>query len=318
MTASTSPTGRLRKFIPQPDRYAELHGNFTLTPRDLEILAIVHRYRYLEARHIRALVPGSGQQITRRLQGLFHNGYVGRFLPPQRMRLDLEQGAPLIAYGLELAGARALAAAGPVVAGLNGSEKNTVNWNKAQTRRTEWFLRHSVMLSNFRCALELATRADAETDLLNWEQGVLRNGTRTADDGRKRAVRIAPDAYFTLRRAGKTRHAFLEVDRSTEELDRLKAKYVNYWWYLQSLEFLSTVDPVDTAVVLFVTTGRMRLANMMSTLRNLQKPNRARRVKRGAFWFCLDSDCGLGDPQSNLGPVWRTVNTSDERYSLRS
>ena len=101
-------SGRLRKFIPQPDRYAEKYGIFTLTARDLEILETVHKYRYLEARHIRALVKGSDQQITRRLQGLFHNRYVGRFLPPQRMRLDLEQGSPLIAYALDLAGARAL------------------------------------------------------------------------------------------------------------------------------------------------------------------------------------------------------------------
>lgn len=317
MTASTLPTGRLRKFIPQPHRYTELYGNFTLTPRDLEILATVYRYRYLEAQHIRALVSGSDQQITRRLQGLFHNRYVGRLLPPQRMRLDLEHGTPLIAYGLELAGARALAAVGPTGAGLNGFRKNTVNWNKGQTRRTEWFLRHSVMLSNFRCVLELATRAAAETDLLSWEQGVLRRGIRIAADGRKRAVRVAPDAYFKLGRPGKIRHCFLEVDRSTEELDRLKAKYVNYWWYLQSSEFLATVDPVDTAVVLFVTIGRTRLANMMSTLRTLQKPNRARQVKKGAFWFCLEPEYCVENPASIVDPIWRTVSTSSQRLGFR-
>jgi hypothetical protein len=38
------------------DRYAERYGNFTLTARDMEILGTVYRYRYLEARHIRALV----------------------------------------------------------------------------------------------------------------------------------------------------------------------------------------------------------------------------------------------------------------------
>lgn len=317
MTTSTLPTGRLRKFIRQPNRYAELYGNFTLTPRDLEILATVYRYRYLEARHIRALVPGSDQQIIRRLQGLFHNRYVGRFLPPQRMRLDLDQGTPLIAYGLELAGARALAAVGPARTGLNGLGKNTVNWNKAQTRRTEWFLRHSVMLSNFRCVMELATRADAETDLLSWEQGILRSGTHIAAEGRKRPVRVAPDAYFMLGRPGKIRHCFLEVDRSTEELDRLKAKYVNYWWYLQSPEFLATVDPVDTAVVLFVTIGRTRLANMMSTLRGLRKPNRARQVKKGAFWFCLEPEYGVENPGSIVDPIWRTVSTNSQRRGFR-
>ncbi|NNE19984.1 MAG: hypothetical protein HKN10_16055 [Myxococcales bacterium] len=314
MTASTSPTGRLRKFIPQPHRYAELYGNFTLTPRDLEILATVHSYRYLEARHIRALVAGSDQQITRRLQGLFHNRYVGRFLPPQRMRLDLDQGAPLIAYGLELAGARALAATGPAVARPNGSERNTVNWNKAHTRRTEWFLRHSLMLSNFRCVLELATRADAETDFSSWEQGVLRKGTRIATDGRMRPVRVAPDGYFALRRADKTRHCFLEIDRATEELDRLMAKYVNYWWYLQSPEFRSSVDRADRAIVLFVTIGPQRLTNMMATLRDLRKPNRSQHGGKGLFWFCLESEYSINEVASVFGAIWQTIGSGSERY----
>ena len=144
MMPSIPSSGRLRKFIPQPDRYAERYGNFTLTGRDLEILETVYMYRYLEARHIRVLVPGSGQQITRRLQGLFHNRYLGRFLPPQRMRPDLEQGSPLIAYGLDLVGARALEAVNPDTIGSNGLERKSVTWNKAQTRRTEWFLRLSL------------------------------------------------------------------------------------------------------------------------------------------------------------------------------
>src|SRR5260221_10577517 len=56
-TAATRSKG-LRKFIPQPDDFTERYGRFTLTARDVEILDVVHRYRYLEARHIRALVGG--------------------------------------------------------------------------------------------------------------------------------------------------------------------------------------------------------------------------------------------------------------------
>ncbi len=96
MPAATRSQG-LRKYAAQPDRYAQQYGNFTLTSRDYEILDLIYRYRYLEARHVRALVHGSGQQITRRLQGLFHNRYVRRYVPRLRMRADLEPGAPLLA-----------------------------------------------------------------------------------------------------------------------------------------------------------------------------------------------------------------------------
>ena len=122
---------------------------------------------------------------------------------------------------------------------------------------------------------------------------------------------------WVLRSRSKTRHCFLEVDRSTEELDRLKGKYVNYWWYLQSPEFLSTADRDDTAIVLFVTTGSTRLANMTATLRNLQKPNRTRHAKKGAFWFCLEADYCVEKPASILDSFWRTVSANSQRYRLR-
>jgi hypothetical protein len=205
----------------------------------------------------------------------------------------------------------------PHVTDHNGFERKAVSWNKAHSRRTEWFLRHSVMLSNFRCVLELATRAHFEVDLLTWEQGTSRKGTVMAADGGRKTIRISPDAYFAIWRAGKTRHCFLEVDRSTEELDRVMRKYVNYWWYLQSSEFQLIADPYDALTVLFVTTGAERLANMADTLRKLQKPNRTQRGGKGVFWFCLAADYDLENPASILGPIWKVTNAGGGRRGLR-
>src|SRR5262245_25568435 len=95
-----SPT-RLRKFIRQPEGYAERYGTFQLTPRDLDVVELVFRYRHLTADHIRALTKGSKQQITRRLSGLFHHGYLARYAPLDRMRFDLNAGSPVIAYGID-------------------------------------------------------------------------------------------------------------------------------------------------------------------------------------------------------------------------
>jgi len=49
-----------------------------LTERDQDILRHVRRHRFLLSDHIQALVPGSRQQILRRLQRLFHHGYLDR------------------------------------------------------------------------------------------------------------------------------------------------------------------------------------------------------------------------------------------------
>jgi hypothetical protein len=288
METTTHRSTGLRRFIPQPELFPGRYGNFTLTPRDFQILDIIHRYRYLEARHIRALIAGSDQQITRRLQGLFHNRYIRRYAARQRMRPDLDPGAPLIAYGLELRGARVLAARPPQFPAADGLEPELVRWKKDYTRRTEWFLEHQLMISNFRCVLELALRETPGVELVNWAQGQETWLRATIPGNPRRTVRVSPDARFTLREAGQERHFFLEMDRSTEEHRRLVQKYVGYWWYFQSPAFQEAHAASRRMSVLFVTTGYQRMLNMMETLRCMPKPNRPAHGGKGLFRFGLE------------------------------
>jgi len=218
----------LRRYAAQPDRFAERYGNFTFTARDFEILDLIYRYRYLEARHVRALIHGSGQQIGRRLQGLFHNQYIRRYVPRLRMRSDLDPGAPLLAYGLELRGARALQSHRAHLAAESAAEPELVRWRKDHTRRTEWFVEHQLMISNFHCVLELALRETPSVELLGWDQSK-KSWLRVPVPGeRNRFLRVAPDARFSLRQAGQVRYFFLEMDRSTEEHSRLLRKFQDY------------------------------------------------------------------------------------------
>jgi hypothetical protein len=216
------------------------------------------------------------------------------------MRLDLDPGAPLTAYGLELKGARALERH----RATGGPEPEPVRWKKEYSRRTEWFLEHHLMVSNFRCVLELALRETPDTELVTWKQGKEIWFRVMIPGERRRVLRVAPDAYFALRQGNQLRHFFLEADRSTEEHRRLVDKFVGYWWYLQDPRFTAAPGGPARVNTLFVTTGADRMENMIETLRQMRKPNRAEHGGKGCFRFCVERDVTLEDPGRVAGHLW--------------
>jgi hypothetical protein len=63
--------------LPRFNRVAEIAA-VQLTDRDRAIIEQVHRHRFLRSSHIAALLGGSTQQLLRRLQRLYHKGYLER------------------------------------------------------------------------------------------------------------------------------------------------------------------------------------------------------------------------------------------------
>src|SRR3954470_9689976 len=78
-----------------------------LTPRDLDILRAVYRHRLLRSTHLVALSGGSPQATLRRLQLLFHQGYLDR--PAMQLDWYVRGSEPLV-YALGNRGAEILEA----------------------------------------------------------------------------------------------------------------------------------------------------------------------------------------------------------------
>src|ERR1041384_3682580 len=89
-----------------------------LTDRDVEIIRHVHKHRFLRSTHIRKLVGGTSDTVLRRLQLLFHHGYLDR----PRAQIDYyRRGSQAMVYGLGDKGAREMQQTGKI-------ESGKVNW----------------------------------------------------------------------------------------------------------------------------------------------------------------------------------------------
>ena len=93
---------------PRLPRFERDHNiaRIDVTERDREIIRHVKRHRFLRSSHIVALLGGSAQQIIRRLQLLYHHGYVDR--PRTQIDYYNHGGSKVMAYGLGNKGAALL------------------------------------------------------------------------------------------------------------------------------------------------------------------------------------------------------------------
>jgi hypothetical protein len=278
-------------------------GPFRLSPKDLEILRLIHDYRYVTADHIFALVPGNKRHLAERLQGLFHHEYVQRLLPPAVMRVadSPPRGSEKFTYVLDEKGAETLAAA----------ERKAVRellWEPRHVNRMDWFVEHRLMIATFRAAVELALKARPDLNLIEWrDEPEIRDAVLVRQVGGKvQELRVAPDGYFAVRQNGKLRHFFLEADRGTEEHTRVLPKFRALWWYCgPNSPFQRRYEEPEDVRVLVVCESENRLLAMRKTLAGVDEKQRG--LKR--FWFCLSREYSLVMPEGILGGIWRVGST---------
>jgi hypothetical protein len=276
---------------------------FRLQERDMEIIKLVYAYRLITSRLIQLLAGGSAQGILRRLQLLFHHGYLER--------VSTWQPGSLV-YALGNKGADVLA--------VNfGFDRGAVDWRKKNKEISTYFVYHSLMISNFRATLELASRARGELKLLNWTgEGEIKESVHIEvsmrpGQGRKERIPIVPDGFFSLEDPADPAYQldfFLEADRSTMTNERFFNKMRAYWCYWKEIKSGKRQGP-EAFRVLTITKTEARKENLR---RITQK---ADDYQKGSpmFYFTSEENYSPHDPQTVLNPIWQTP-VDESRHSL--
>lgn len=201
---------------------------FQITARDQDILRAVGRYRVLQSTHLDELLAGaSAQRLRRRLNLLYHAGYLGRPRSQIASMID-RQGSKSIAYTLTPRGALLLAS-------LDGV---TYRPKAGDTKLLQ--LEHALEITDILVALAVACRNSEHLELVAFDEllGLAPEATRsdpTPDRwrvdikhrGASHKLHIRPDGVIAIRHRelaerGKPalKFFFIEADRGTMPIAR--------------------------------------------------------------------------------------------------
>jgi len=269
-----------------------------LEERDRRIIRLVHRHRFLRSRQIIALLGGSPQQILRRLQLLYHHGYLER--PRAQLQYYEPGGSKSIAYGLGNKG-------GVLLKQEHGFAIDPHSWSEKNNIIGRVYLEHALLVSDVMTAIEMACRKHGGIRLLYEDQLALQQSFQwrvKISGGTKLGVvpdRVfaleSPDANGTSQRA----YFFLEADRGTMPVTRRTLSQTSFRRKLLAYEATWTQKihqrhlGIHRFRVLTVTTSAARVKSLVEACSQLERGH-------GLFLFA-DKTTLSGDIFS---PVWHT------------
>jgi Replication-relaxation len=251
-----------------------------LTPRDQEILRLVRRFRFVSSAHICSLIPGSPQQVLRRLKLLYHHGFLER--PRAQIDYYHRGGSRHMVYGLGSKGAAFLLRdLDPGIAHVRWGEKNR--------SAGRIFLEHALLVSDVMVAIELACRKTGIRLLTGRELAVADKTT-----GKRRPFRwqvkmsnrlklgVIPDYVFALDfkdQSGTVNRAFffLEADRATMPVIRKNLSQTSFYRKLRAYEATWSQSIHQTQFgfhrfrVLTVTTSTERVKSLVDACSELER-----------------------------------------------
>jgi len=273
-----------------------------LTQRDWEILKNVHRHRFLRSDQLVALLRGSPQQSLRRLQRLYHHGYLER----PRCQIDyFQSGSKRMVYGLGNKGAG-------VLKRELSLPYQKLDW-PTKNRVGKIFLEHVLLVSRVMVAVELACRNRPDIQLLLPDEGVLRPLKWNVTMGNRSKCAVIPDRVFGMEFTGKSGQKnqswfLLEADRGTMPVTRRDLNKSSFRRKLLAYESTWTQKIHQDRFgwnrfrVLTVTNNAERIATMQQASRSLNRGH-------GLFLF-LDEKT-LADQKDFFALHWQTCREGE-------
>lgn len=272
-----------------------------LTDRDHQIIRLVHRHRFLRSSHISSLITGSGQQILRRLQLLYHQGYLER--PRQQLESYRQGGSQRMVYGLGDKAAE-------ILESEFGIENRPQCWSKKHNSIKRVFLEHALLVSDTMVVLELACRKAGNIRLIHEDElAASRKNFKWHVKGNKgQKLSAFPDRVFALEQqrtegAHDRAYFFLEADRGTMPVMRKNDSQTSFFRKLLAYEatWVQSLHRKRFGFhrfrVLTVTTSPERVQSLMEACSHLE---------RGQGLFLFADKSILQNPESLLDSVWQT------------
>jgi len=296
MNATAAPPTRLPRY-----KRTQREVACILTGRDLEILALVESFRLASSEHVQALVEGSGQNILRRLQKLFHRGYLDRI----RQELVEDGGSAKMVYAITNKGIRELQKAGKL------DERTATDWNAQNRGLHDLSIRHTLLISHIHAVFAALCQTHPDVRL-SWRD----EGRDISDaievslpEGYTR-IPVAPDAFFRLENLKGRAHFFLEADRGTMTIQRFMMKlkaFAAYWRERRHVERFG----IRYFRVLTVTTSKIRAANLVAAA----EADESIRALGRLFLFTTEDALRLDRPQTAFENIW-TMPGSKETHAI--
>lgn len=196
------------------------------TARDVEIIRIVHRFRFVRSTHLMSLTGAPYKPLMRRLQLLYHNQYLDR--PRAQIEKYTVGGSKPMVYALGNRGADLLAQ-------QDGERRAKVDWTAKNRESGRLFIEHTLLIADVMIALMLATASRDDVQLIDGNELLplfpvktqhARNPylmpVRVVHQGEAADVGLVPDRIFALQfpHTNERSYFFLEADRATMPVTR--------------------------------------------------------------------------------------------------